>query len=568
MLRTLVAETIQRVAGLQDLPEVTIPPTGIAGHYSTAVAMRLAKEDKKNPVEVAEELVSKIQENAPAGLFLDVSVVKPGFINLVLSPDAHRGALAEIREGGERYPAIAMKAGQSIVEFLSANVAKPLHVGHLRNSILGDSLVRILEAAGEDVVRWNYLGDWGTQFGKLIAAWRMWGEEEKLSQNPIAYLVSLYVKFHQEAAEDAKLEEAARAEFRKLEEGDKENRALWGRFREMTILGVDSFLMRLEIPPFDEDKGEAFYEQDMASLIKELQEKGVAKESEGALIIPLDDRKLPPGMIRKTDGGSLYLTRDIANLRYRLETFKPEKILYVIGNEQSLAMEQLFAVSEMLGLTSAKLQHIKYGLVLGENGKKFSTREGNVVTAADILDEAEKLAAGTVAQKRGDLSDVERAEISRHVALAALKYAMLKDFRTTDIVFDWARMLDFHGDSGPYLQYTHARLCALLKKAETAGFEPELSDEAEINKNEQTLIRHLADFSDAIISAAEEYAPNRICLYLYELANKANAWYEGEHILTDENEARRSMRLALAETTSLVLRKGLYLLGIPSPERI
>jgi arginyl-tRNA synthetase len=461
-----------------------------------------------------------------------------------------------------------MKAGRIIVEFLSANVAKPLHVGHLRNAILGDALVRILEASGEDVVRWNYLGDWGTQFGKLIVAYRKWGEEEKLTHDPISYLVSLYVKFHQEAAEKPELESEARMEFRKLEEGDAENRALWDRFRQMTIIGVDEFLTRLEIPPFDEDKGEAFYEKDMNALIAELQDKGIVRESEGALIVPLEDKNLPPGMIRKTDGGSLYLTRDIANLRYRLNTFNPEKILYVVGNEQSLAMEQLYAVAEILGLTSAKLQHIKYGLVLGESGKKFSTREGNVVTASDILDEAEKLAAGTVAEKRADLSEEERAEISRHVALGALKYALLKDARTTDIVFDWERMLDFHGDSGPYLQYTHARLCALLKKAETMGLEPELSDEAEMNKNELALIRHLADFSDAIVSAASEYAPNRVCLYLYELSNKTNTWYEGEHILSDENKARRAMRLALAETTALVLRKGLYLLGIPAPERI
>lgn len=568
MLRELLADTIMQSAQLAERPEITTPPPGVSAHFSTAVAMRLAKQERKSPMEVAAAIASKVQENAPFGLFLAVEVAAPGFINLTLTPDAHRGVLAEIREGGERYPAIPRKGGRTIVEFLSANVAKPLHVGHLRNAVLGDSLSRILEASGEEVVRWNYLGDWGTQFGKLIVAWRRWGQEEELQKNPIAHLVALYVRFHKEAEKDSSLEEEARSEFRKLEEGDAENRRLWERFRAMTIRGIDAFLVRLEIPPFDEDKGEAFFEGDITPLIAELQERGFAKESEGALIVPLDAYNLPPGMIRKSDGGSLYLTRDIANLRYRLDKYSPQRILYVIGNEQSLAMEQLFAIAAMLKLDSAQLRHVKYGLVLGESGKKFSTREGNTVTAEEILDEAQRRAVNIVNEKRADLDEVERAEIARHVSLAALKYALLKDFRTTDIVFDWERMLDFQGDSGPYLQYTHARLCALLKKAEDLGFEVELSDEVILGDTDQAIIRRMADFSEIIEAGAKDCAPNRVCLYLYELANELNVWYEGERILTAEDSAKRSMKLAIAESAALVLRKGLYLLGIPAPERI
>jgi len=439
-------------------------------------------------------------------------------------------------------------------------------VGHLRNLILGDALANIYESAGWDVTRWNYIGDWGTQFGKLIFAYRRWGDKEQVEKNPISELTSLYVRFHQEAEYDKTLEEGARLEFKKLETGDEENRTMWQWFKELSLKDMQDLLNRVMASPFDVEQGEAFYENDLDGVIAEVVSAGITKESEGALVIPLPDKELP-AMIRKSDGASLYLTRDIANLKYRLKEFTPAEILYVIGNEQSLQFEQFFTVAGMLGLDrQAQLFHIKYGLVLSADGKKFSTRKGDTVLASDILDEAETRALKVVKEKRGDLEDFQQKEIAKDIALSAVKYAMLKDGRTTDISFDWDRMLDFHGDSGPYLLYTHARLRTMLSKSEDRCLES--IPGGLLSEEELALIRQIAEFPSVIEAARSEKSVNKICLYLYELCNGANAWYEGAPVIKDEDKVRRAARLTLGEAIADTLSRGLRILSIPTPERI
>jgi arginyl-tRNA synthetase len=318
---------------------------------------------------------------------------------------------------------------------------------------------------------------------------------------------------------------------------------------------------------FNVEIGESFFERELAPLVLELTRKKIATESQGALVIPLDKKGLPPALIRKSDGTSLYLTREIANLKYRLKKYKPAKILYVVGNEQSLHFEQLFAVAEILGLAQkAELAHVKYGLVLDEGGRKFSTREGRIVSAGEVLEKAVRLARETVEKKNPGLSAREKARIAQAVGVGAAKYVNLKENRNSTVVFDWKKMLDFSGDSAPYLQYTHARLKSILRKAGTKR------DRPQINRLEEegglALIRKMAEFPEAVKSAAVANAPNAIAVYLYELANAINSYYESTPILKDEDKERKEARLALIAAASGIVKTGLGLLGISAPEKI
>lgn len=578
------------VGGEIDPVELSVPEHGEFGHYATNVAMRLASARGKKPLEFARELASEIAVKSPVGFFEKVEAAEPGFINFWLSPQTLRNALAEtVRAGGEFGKSDAGKGKTVIVEYSQPNIAKMMHVGHLRTTIIGAALANILEFLNYKVVRWNYLGDWGTQFGKLIVAYRTWGDRKKVEKNPIEELQALYVKFHDEAENKPELEKQAQEEFKKLEDGDAENRKLWEWFKEESLEELQKIYDVLGIR-FDVWIGEAFFEPQMRSLAEELVSKKIAERSEGSLIVKLDDEKLPPALIQKSDGASLYLTRDIANLRHRLAEYKPVKILYVVGNEQSLHFEQLFAIAKKLGLASAELVHVKYGLVLGEAGKKLSTRKGHAQLLSEVLDEAVVKALTVVENRKEGLSEKEKREVAYAVGVGALKYNDLKENRTSDIAFNWDKMLDFAGDSAPYLQYTYARAKSVLRKAAPVDsfsvrlmkkLSPKKSPEKSAaesapspdftklgNPDELALIRKILEFPDVISRAGELYSTSILAGYLYKLAVAVNKLYESTPILKDEDVARRNARLALLGTAAHVLQRGLALLGIKTPEKI
>lgn len=559
-----ILSILNTVIGSEVSIELSVVEDPQFGHYSTNVAFRLAKESGKSPFELAKEYAEKIIAAAPAGFFEKVEAAAPGFINFWLSNKVLQKELEKVSRDKKYGESDAGKKKTVIMEYSDPNIAKMMHVGHMRTTIIGTALANILESSGYTVVRWNYLGDWGTQFGKLIAAYKMWGDKEAIKKNPIEELQALYVRFHDAMQSDPQLEKQGQEEFKKLEEGDKENRKLWEWFKEESLKEFEK-MYKILGTDFDVWVGESFFEGEMKETVKELVDKGIAVRSEGSMVVLLDAVGLPPALIEKSDGASLYLTRDIANLRYRLKKYKPAKILYVVGNEQSLHFEQLFAIAKILKLDSAELKHVKYGLVLGEGGKKLSTREGTAQVLEEVIEHAVVKAREVIEEKTPDISDEEKTKIAFTVALGALKYNDLKENRMSDIVFDWEKMLSFSGDSGPYLQYTYARLQSILRKAAKPG-KPDFSmlDGTE----DLVLMRKIFEFPDIVQRAGELYSTSTLATYLHKLAVTANKFYETTPILKDENSARLNARLVLIDTAAKTLKKGLALLGIATLEKI
>ena len=533
MFRTWLHEILtRRYPGISF--DILVPPDPAMGDFSTNIAM-VAKKDAK---EICDALMADGAER-----IAKCDVAGPGFVNIFLKDEYLRARLGVLD---------LPKIGQGkkvIVEYSAPNIAKPMSVGHLRSTIIGDALANVHKALGYDVIRWNYIGDWGTQFGKLIAAYRRYGGEKQ--ELTVENLVAMYVRFHAEEAEHPELATLGQEEFHKLEMGDAPNRALWQTFRNESLQEFQRMYTRLGVT-FDVIKGESDYESALAGVVASL--KPLLTASEGAQVIILDETGLPPALIVKTDGSSIYLVRDIASLEDRINTYHPAAILYIVGNEQSLHFEQLFAIKEKMKLGDTTTVHVKFGMVLGENGKKFSTRQGNVVLLDDVLDE--------VVRRAGE----RNAETAEAIGIGALKYNDLKQHPHTDIVFDWDAMLDLKGNSGPYLQYTYARLASIVVKAGEPGA---TADRATLtHPAERALLRHLIDYGWAVSQCAKLYALNGLALYLYELAVKANHFYEAVRINDDDNTARKSARLELIAAVMRCLKDGLGLLGISAPERI
>src|SRR3989338_6624321 len=405
MLLSSIRKLVEEKTGETDF-SLEKPEVKGRGDFATNVAFLLAKKKKVSPMAAAEELAKEL---ASSKLFQKVEVAQPGFINFYVSKDAAAKELQEVIKAGSKWGKSASMADAPrrrtdapkrrketvIVEYSSPNVAKPMHVGHLRSTIIGDALANIYEALGYKVIRWNYIGDWGTQFGKLTAAYKLWGKKKAVEKNPIDEMLKLYVRFHEEVKSNPALGKMAQEEFAKLEQGDKENKKLWAWFRKESLKEFSRLYKDLGVK-FDVTAGEAFYEKDLRPLIEKLRSSGITKVSEGALIVPLETHGLAPALIEKSDRATLYLTRDIANLEYRLGKYKLHKILYVVANEQAHHFNQLFAVAKVLGLESVGLEHVKFGMILGQDGKKLSTREGKTVILDDLLTEAVKLAYETV----------------------------------------------------------------------------------------------------------------------------------------------------------------------------
>lgn len=531
----------------------------------------LSKSRRQPPHKCAEEVAEKLRQAKE--LEIEKIEVVRGFVNVRLKAEVlGRTLRARVKEplGNAK---TAFSKEKFVVDFSSPNIAKPFGIGHLRSTNIGAALCRIFNALGAEVVRVNHLGDWGTQFGKMIVAYKKFGSAEFVKGDPVNNLYKLYVEFHQKEEDDPSLLDEAREAFVKLEAGDPEAVELWKWFKDVSYTEFKRIYDRLNVH-FDYVTGESFYNKLMEKTIQHLRDKKLLKESDGAQIVDLEEYDMPPCLIKKSDGSTLYATRDLATAEYRLKTFQPTKLVYVVGGEQTLHFRQVYKVLELLGHKAQEIcKHVSFGLIRFPEGK-MSTRKGNIILLEKVLDEAEKKALQIVQQKNEEkdesrrLSQQEMNDICRKVGLGAVIFFDLHAKRTKDIQFHWDQILNFEGDSGPYLQYTHVRLGALLRKAKDAGFKT--SDDTVpllTTKEERELARELLAFPVVVESAGRAYEPSMISHALLELASVFNRFYMNVRVIKGDKEQLPG-RLKLVELTRKTLGVGLGLLGVECPERM
>jgi len=569
------------------------------GDYQSNALMALAKSRKMNPRQLATDVVAKLD----VGDWCEkVEIAGAGFLNFRLKSSALTGALQAAARGEHLFFEKTASPRTAVIDFSSPNVAKPMHVGHIRSTILGDSLARTLRLLGHRVITDNHLGDWGTQFGKLLVGWKKHLDPAALNTDPIAEMERLYKLVNAASEADEKILEAARQELVKLQGGDAETLRIWREMIALSQKQFDTIYGRLGVK-FDHTLGESFYHPRLKLLVDELVAKGIARESEGAIAIFFDDLpqlKEQPALIRKSDGGFNYTTTDLATLAYRLETWRPDEIIYVTDGRQQLHFQQVFTAFRKWQRASGilpedhssvgsagrmpaarpevKLAHVWFGSILGEDGKPFKTRSGETVKLADLLDEAEERALKIVSEKNPDLPESQRREIARVVGLGAVKYADLLPNRQSDYVFCWDKMLALQGNTAPYLQYAYTRIKSIFRK--NVGQASSLSPSQEKEKletgkmpvllsvpEEIALAKHLLNFGLTLEAVAEEYRPNFLCNYLYELAGKFTSFYENCPVLKAD-DATRASRLALCDLTARVLKQGLDVLGIEVVEQM
>jgi len=456
----------------------------------------------------------------------------------------------------------------ALIDYSGPNIAKPIGVGHLRSTIIGQALANIYEATGYSVIKDNHLGDWGTQFGKLVYAYRQWGDKKKIAENPIKELNGLYVKFHEEAEKNPEIEDKAREIFRKMEEGDEELISLWMKFRSISIAEFKKIYERLGIK-FDTYIGESYFAGETDKLVEECLEKGLAKKDEETGAIAVENLEgLPSFLLRKKDDSGLYITRDLAALIFRVEVFEPNDILYVVGEEQSLHFKQLFALTRALGhVDGAKAEHIGFGLVLSGR-EKMSTRKGTLIELDELIKQSVEKSKEILRQKNKDLNDKEIEEISEIIGLGAVVYNDLRQSRQKNISFDWNRMLDFEGGSAVYLQYTVARVNSILKKLDADEIKAKISKPVFEKESEFALAKKMMFFPQIILEAQKHNSPHLIAVYLEELAQLFNHFYNEVSIIGTENEKLRLSRILLIKSVATVIKNGLKLLGVKTPEKI
>ncbi len=550
------------------------------GNYALPL-FELAKTLKINPVEFNLRLSvsqNSISEKSYGGEF--VFSATSGFNNCrVKTARLAEESVGKILKLGSEYGSSDEGAKKKIViDYSSPNIAKPFGIGHLRTTAIGHSLYRIFKKLGYKPVGINHLGDWGTQFGKLIVAYRKWGDEHKLKQDPIKYLYELYVRFHKEEETTPALTDEARGAFKELEEGGKEAQELWSKFRADSIEAFKLTYERLGIV-FDLYWGEAHYNPEIPKAIERLEKAGLLEESQGALTVNLEKYNLPPCLIRKSDGATLYGTRDVAAVLYRYDKLNFEKALYVVGSAQRDHFQQVFRVIEMLDTAEGRigdeaihprLEHIEFGWIK-LNDQMMSTRLGTMIMLKDVLDRAAELAKEKIIEKNPDLKEIDKT--AEMIGIGAVLFADLVTRRQRDVNFDWQEVLSFEGETGPYLQYTHARLSSLLRKY-GKKIPSEIDYNVLDNPEEAYVIDLLYRFPEVIVDAAKVYEPSIICSYLLELGSAFNKVYqrkdsEGriDKIISDD-EKQSAARMALVEGVRVVIKEGLYLLGIDAPEEM
>ncbi|MFC0524825.1 arginine--tRNA ligase [Pontibacillus salicampi] len=523
----------------------------------------LASLQHQNPKLIAEVLAEQLREQC-SSQFERVESVGP-YVNMFYQKEeVATSVLSTIIEKGNAYGTQYEGDGKTITMDLSSpNIAKPFSMGHLRSTVIGSAIANLLEKCGYKVVRINYLGDWGTQFGKLIAAYTWWGEEEKVRLNPIQELLKLYVRFHREAEQDDALNNKGREWFQKLENGDAYATSLWEWFREESRKEFQNIYDLLGVS-FDSYKSEAYHHPQTPAIITKLQEKGLLVRSEGAEVVSLDDYGMPPALIKKSDGTTLYTTRDLAAAVDRMETYHFTESLYVVGNEQSLHFEQLKAVLVKMGYEWAdKLIHVPFGMML-RDGKKMSTRKGKVVFLQEVLEKAIQLAEANIEEKNPLLENKEI--VARKVGVGAVIFHDIKHHRSNDIEFSYDDMLRFDGETAPYLQYTYARGCSLLAKGAPMPQTTSLLFAQDDMETMWPIIKLLQEFPDIIKASAGEYNPARLAKYLLQLAQSFNRFYTKVRVLEESTFQQTRITIVFAVTT--VLKEGLRLLNIEAPTKM
>jgi arginyl-tRNA synthetase len=544
------------VAGVQVRP----CPDPKFGDYQSSAVMSLAKERKTNPRQLATDIVAKLDVSPWCE---KVEIAGPGFLNFRLKPESIEQTLQAQHQSAHPFVQPAAHPRTVVIDFSSPNVAKPMHVGHIRSTILGDSLARTLRLLGHKVITDNHIGDWGTQFGMLIVGWKCHLDRAALQADAIAEMERLYKRVNSDPA----LVEEARQELVKLQRGDSENLAIWREMIALSQSQFDTIYRRLGIR-FDHTLGESFYNPHLQRIVDQLAKAGLAQESEGAKVIFFpDDPQLKenPAIVQKSDGGFNYTTTDLATLEHRLNTWSPDEVIYVTDGRQQLHFRQLFAAFQRWHpQNKMKLAHVWFGSILGEDGKPFKTRAGETVKLADLLNEAEERTLAVVTEKNPELPEAQRREIARVIGIGAVKYADLLPNRQTDYVFSWDKMLALNGNTAPYLQYAYTRIRSIFRKGEVSDAQGaiKLTESAEFN-----LAKHLLNFGLVLELVADEYRPNFLCNYLYELAGHFTRFYEACPVLKAEPGVRAS-RLVLCDLTARLLKQGLDVLGIETLEQM
>ena len=539
---------------------IEIPPNKDMGDYAFP-CFKLAKVFRKAPNLIAQDIAeSRVAEG-------DISKVVPmgGYVNFFVNKSQlAKTVINNVLTQKNDYGKSKIGEGKNIiVEFSSPNIAKPFHIGHIRTTVIGNAIYKLYDSQGYNTIRINHLGDYGTQFGKLIVAFKKWGDKETVEKNPIKELLALYVKFHEVAKEQPELEEEARAWFVKLENGDEEAKELWTWFRDESLKEFDKVYKLMDIE-FDSFAGESFYTDKMDAVIQELEEKHLLKESRGAKIVDLEEYGMPPALIQKNDGSTLYMTRDLAAAIYRKKTYDFDKCIYVVASQQNLHFQQWFKVIELMGYDwYDKLEHVNFGMVSLEDGT-LSTRNGRVVFLEDVLNQAIQKTREIIESKNPDIENLDQTV--KDVGVGAVIFQELSNSRIKDYVFSWDKTLSFDGETGPYVQYTHARCCSVLRKAGeevTADINYDLlSDE-----DSSEVLKLIGDFNKNILVALRKSEPHIITRFVLDLAQAFNKFYHDNPILVDDAELRKA-RLALVEATRQTIKNALALLGMHAPERM
>src|SRR5213082_2147590 len=532
------------------------------GDYQSNAALMLGKQRGENPRKIAETIIATL---AVTEISEQPSVAGAGFINFILKPEAVETKIAALLRDERLGVSRISSPKKIVVDFGSPNVAKPMHVGHIRSIFLGDALARIAEFLGHDVIRDNHIGDWGTQFGMVIWGWKNLLNLESLKRDPIAELVRIYKETNERATKDEALREAARAELVKLQAGDRENYSIWKQCVDLSMQEFSKAYELLDIH-YDIVRGESFYNDRLPAVVERLLKSGLAEMSEGAVCVffrdipQLVDR---PCIIRKRDGGFNYATTDVATVDYRINDLKADTVWIVTGAPQILHFQQIFEIARREGY-KADFRHITHGSILGEDRKLMKTRSGENVPLRELLDEACKRARKIIEEKNPDLSEADKIDIAQKIGIGAVKYADLSQYRMTDYIFLWDRMLSLHGNTAPYLQNAYVRIRSIFRRAGATSVSqaPVLGDPAELN-----LAKRLGQFAEIVPQVLNDFRPNILANYLFELANSFHTFYESCPVLKSE-EPLRSSRLALCDLSGRVLQRGLDLLGIKVPEKM
>ncbi len=561
--KRLISNLIYEILNVDVYDSIEVPPNSSMGDFAFP-CFKIAKQLKRSPQSIAEDLKSRIRHE-------DISQIEVvgAYLNFFISKSKISiDVLTSILEEKSNYGDSNFGEGKTVtIDYSSPNIAKPFHVGHLFTTVLGNALYRIHKSQGYNVVGINYLGDWGTQFGKLIYAYKNWVNLQELERNPISELFRIYVKFHNEADINPSIEDEGRKYFKMLEEGDLECKELWKKFRELSLIEFNKLYKRLGVK-FDSYDGEAFFSNKIDDVVKEIESKGLLENSLGARVVKLDDYNMPPCIIMKSDGATMYATRDIAAAIYRKKTYNFYKNIYVAGNPQLLHFKQVFKTLELMGNNWVKdCIHVGFGLVKFKD-KKLSSRKGEVVLLEDLLNMSVEKIKRVIEDKNPNLQNKD--EVSEKIGIGAIVFNYLKMNRERDIVFDFDEILSLEGETGPYVQYTFARAKSILRKSSLDINQIDYAKYLKllVDDNEIYLIKLLGDFNETIESSINSLEPSIVTRYVVDVSKRFNKFYNSNNILNLDNEDLRMARLILVHSTTIVINKALYLIGLETVDEM